>query len=242
MSEQLVASDKAFKEIVSLVMNHTYKPGDRLFETVLSTQLGLSRTPVRMALAKLVSMQFLDKKDGERGYSIPLLTPDDMFQAFQTRAFLESQAIASATLRMDNKNIRILEDINAKEKEAFMGGNRFEYSVLNEQFHFVILDYSENIYFARLARELLWRCNLYSFFFANFYHGLNNGDVNDSRRQRSFSEHAAIIDALKNRDANEAENLMFYHVKNTYEHMLLPETLPLGNYVIQKIRPKFEGG
>ncbi|NCB17736.1 MAG: GntR family transcriptional regulator, partial [Synergistales bacterium] len=43
--ESLSATDKAGREIVRLIAAHRFSPGERLLETALATELGMSRTP-----------------------------------------------------------------------------------------------------------------------------------------------------------------------------------------------------
>lgn len=54
--------DVAYTEIMKLILENHFQPGDLMLETELSKSLNLSRTPVRHALGKLVAEGFLDKK------------------------------------------------------------------------------------------------------------------------------------------------------------------------------------
>jgi DNA-binding GntR family transcriptional regulator len=89
------AEERAHREILRLIVSQRYAPGDRIFENELAEELGLSRTPIRNALRKLLAEGILENEGG-LGCFIPKLTPSDMENVFQTRILLESRAAAIA--------------------------------------------------------------------------------------------------------------------------------------------------
>ncbi len=222
---QLDATEIALVKITDLLVNHTYKPGDRLLETVLASELNLSRTPIRDALSRLVASGFVEKQKGQKGYSIPLLTPEDMKHVFQTRMFLEGHAVRMAAPVCSSKDIAYLRGLNEREIEAFHNKHKEVYASSNEAFHFYLAKIANNNYISRYIEQTFWRSRLYIFFFAGFY-TLEEKLVqySDEHHKTSYSEHREIIDALENRDAEKSGKLMEDHIKKTYFHLLNPRS------------------
>ncbi len=84
------------KYIQNLVTKGIYKPGDRIVETKLAKELGVSQTPVREALLELVMMGMLE----ERPYSgtfVKKLTAEEIEDIYNTRAMIEQCAVKKAT-------------------------------------------------------------------------------------------------------------------------------------------------
>lgn len=69
------------------------RPGDRLQEASLAAQLGVSRTPVREALARLESEGLISAEG--RGFVIPELTDSDIDEIYEIRFLLEPAALGS---------------------------------------------------------------------------------------------------------------------------------------------------
>jgi GntR family transcriptional regulator, rspAB operon transcriptional repressor len=94
------ASDTAYAELREQILDWTLEPGTVLAEVDLSTRLGLSRTPVREALARLVA-DGLAAPLGGRGLVVTPLSADNITELFELRAALEQQAAALAAERRD---------------------------------------------------------------------------------------------------------------------------------------------
>ena len=59
-SPSMNAEETAYEAIVKMVLSKEFAPGDRLIESEIAEELGLSRTPVRNALRKLTAVGFLE--------------------------------------------------------------------------------------------------------------------------------------------------------------------------------------
>ncbi len=223
--KELDATEIALEKITDLLITHKYKPGDRLLETVLASELNLSRTPIRDALSRLVASGFVEKQKGQKGYQIPLLTPDDMKQVFQTRMFLEGIAVRMAVTACSSDDIQKLRGLNQREIEAFHNNEKEVYANINETFHLFLAKISSNNYVSRFIEQTFWRSRLYNFFFAGFY-TLDDQLIQyrEEHQRLSYQEHREIIDAIENRDAKEAGKLMEDHIKKTYFHLLNPHS------------------
>jgi len=86
---------KARDEIFRLIVERELAPGTRITEVFLAEKLGISRTPVRIALRELIAEGLL-KRDRTRGCIIPPLESEDMRHVFALREKLEGMAAAQA--------------------------------------------------------------------------------------------------------------------------------------------------
>ena len=217
--EEKTAADKAQSEIVRLIAAHKFSPGEKLLETTLAKRLGMSRTPVREALGKLASTGFLLKVAGSRGYQIPHLTPQDIEYVFFMRAVLESKASMLCAKEADKELVAKLRRINALEEETFRANLKGEYAELNEDFHMLLADSSDNPYMKMYIRQLYWRSNLYVLFFMSFYCLESDYDT----KRLSYLEHRKIVDAVEAGDPGAAEAAMRDHILSSYNHLLFPK-------------------
>lgn len=92
------ASEIAYAALRDDVLDGVLAPGASLAEVELSARLGISRTPVREALARLVA-DGLARPLGGRGLVVTELDADDVVELFELRAALEQQAASLAARR-----------------------------------------------------------------------------------------------------------------------------------------------
>jgi DNA-binding GntR family transcriptional regulator len=134
------ASDRAYAQIKAMILSGTLAPGAPLREEQLADVCGVSRTPVREAMRRLEAELFVKKTDTQRSFVVDA-SPDDVADAFELRAMLESHAArraaerigpeALAELQRHNAAIRRAVEVFAPDIPAFLNHNR--------QFHAIIL-------------------------------------------------------------------------------------------------------
>lgn len=215
------STDYAFRQIVKLVGSHEYVPGDRLYETLLTERLQMSRTPIREALGRLVAFGFLEKSVAKKGYLVPALTPLDMEQVFQGRALMESEALRWAMPNITKKDLENLRTWNRREEETYLEKDRAEYVDLNEKFHMTLAGFSQNPYLIPAIKNFYWRSMLYNIFLNSFTIATNFPEVSV---RWGWKDHANILDAIEHRDSDEASRLMKDHIYSTYQIRRFPVT------------------
>ena len=220
------AEDRAHQEILKLIVSQKYAPGDRLVESELAEELGLSRTPGRNALRKLLAEGVLESEKGV-GCSIPRLTPSDMEGVFQARILLESRAAAIAAKTASWPEIERLQKLLEEERSLYTSGEMDRYTRINEQLHLGITALSKNDYIERFARQVFWRSELYIFFFDRFYANRAPREelLRDPEQSRSCREHAQLLESIVARDPKGAEEAMRVHVTSTYQTLTQRVTL-----------------
>lgn len=109
--------------IRSRILRGEVAPDERLVDTAIAGEMGVSRMPVREALMQLVSEGYLESTT--RGFALPRLGPDRIAEIFLLRRLLEPRAAASAAQVMgdaDLDNLRRAFD----ESESTLGSADFE--------------------------------------------------------------------------------------------------------------------
>ncbi|MFK8080084.1 MAG: GntR family transcriptional regulator [Granulosicoccus sp.] len=132
----------AYEQIRNEIVTGVLAEHERLTERSLSERLGLSRTPVRAAIARLVHEGFIEQG---QGYStrVARFPEDELEQIFQLRLQLEGFAARRAAQFADDAQIAILRSLAARMSELTPPESQAEHAELsscNEQFHRTIAE------------------------------------------------------------------------------------------------------
>src|SRR5918996_3519673 len=90
---------RALVSLRELLLRGEFGPGERLSELPLAARLGVSRTPIRLALERLANIGLLDVKAGG-GFTVRGFTPSDALDAIEIRGVLEGTAARMAAERL----------------------------------------------------------------------------------------------------------------------------------------------
>lgn len=99
--------DRIYGLIISRIQRGEIKHEDRLVDTSLAAELGVSRMPVRDALMRLAHEGYLVPTT--RGFMLPNLSHTEVLEVFEIRRLLEPRAAAWAAQRLDDKGLAALE-------------------------------------------------------------------------------------------------------------------------------------
>lgn len=138
------AAQNAYEVLKQRIIGGTYAPGAQLKEEHLARELAISRTPVRVALRRLVD-DGLAMADPNRGVRVAEWTELDIDETYQLRALLEAHAAELATRRGGVVLADRLDELNEQMDDAIAkGGSALAQRLqeINAQFHRVILEAS----------------------------------------------------------------------------------------------------
>jgi DNA-binding GntR family transcriptional regulator len=187
-----------------------YEPGAdlRLDETRLATQLGVSRTPVRQALARL-EHQGLVTIIPRRGVYVSRKSKAEIIEMIIAWAALESMAARLTCERASADEIGSLRTLFSTFHEGEVRSHLDEYSAANLRFHQRLIELGHSQLIANMADGLLVHVR------AIRRHTIGEGD----RAERSIVDHMHIIEALEARDPELAETLVRDHELNLGRHV-----------------------
>jgi len=180
----------------------------RLDERKMSEQLGISRTPIREALARLEQEGFVEILP-RRGVFIKRKTLDEILEMIVTWAALESMAARLATSRATDPEIASLREMVASYNQDEARAHIDEYSESNIAFHQRILELSKTKLLKDIADGL----------FLHMRSIRNRAMAEGDRVTRSVVDHMHIIEALEARDAPLAEALVREHTMRLHAHV-----------------------
>ena len=146
-------SVKVYNEIRNALINGQYEPGERLIIGELAAEMGVSITPVREAIFRLISEQGLEMQAATAVY-VPYVNSEKLREIQQIRYHLEGMGAAEAAKNITRKQ---LDSLIALQKEfiSCTSTDPKRASALNRKFHFSILEAS-NKPILRATVESFW--------------------------------------------------------------------------------------
>ena len=140
----VAAADKAYQVLKHRVVGGTYAPGAQLKEEHIARELEISRTPVRVALRRLVE-DGLATAGPNRGVRVAAWTEQDIEETFDLRGMLEAHAADLAARRGGAALADRLDELNAQMDRAITAGGSAlpeHLQQINSRFHRAILEAS----------------------------------------------------------------------------------------------------
>jgi DNA-binding GntR family transcriptional regulator len=204
-------ADRAYTALRDVIvsLNVYDEPGDvRLDERQLAQDLGVSRTPVREAMAQLEREGFV-RSVPRRGIYVVRKTKREVIEMITAWAALESMAARLITSEASDEEIAGLRAMFATFEDGRLHAKLDEYSEVNIQFHQAIIRMSHNTVLIHLAENL----------FAHMRMIRRKTIGEDDRADRSIRDHMNIIQALEARDTERAEDLVRQHALGLAEHV-----------------------
>lgn len=204
-TEELVPiRDKVYQYLRNHIVNGNFKAGDRLVERELAEKLGISRTPIREALFRLES-QGLVMTVPRKGVVVTQISRDEIEEIFTILASLEVLAVKLAAAKMDPQTASEF-DLIIEKIDSFLADDLVEEIA---QFH---IDINEQIYKAAKSPKLYEMLNGLLDYIRAFAH---LGHVMPGRMEQATREHRNIIEAVRNKEVDLAENLTKIHIENS---------------------------
>ncbi len=180
----------------------------RLDERRLALDFGISRTPVREAMAQLEREGFV-RAVPRRGIYVVRKTRREVIELITAWAALESMAARLITEHAGSDEIASLRTMFTKFENGELHARLDEYSEVNIEFHQTIIRMSRNSVLISLAENL----------FAHMRMIRRKTIGEHDRAARSIRDHLTIIQALEARDTKRAEDLVRDHALGLAEHV-----------------------
>jgi DNA-binding GntR family transcriptional regulator len=207
-------------------------PGADLDEASLEKRFGVSRTPVREALIRLASEGLIVLLPN-RGARVTHIDISDVPQLFEALELCQRATIRWAAMRRTPENIAELRAANRQFLEAAKNGDHERMGEANKEFHIIISRVCGNRYFESLYSSLLsvsLRLARTAFAYAP-----RSGEAYEGYYMEVVRQHDAMIHAIENKNADEAEALARVHTDlfrdriNRYLNSNLASDIALGS-------------
>ena len=221
-------TDEVYKYLSDKIIAGKYAPGDWLRQEDISTQLGVSQTPVREALDRLVASGLAERVP-YRGVRVAMLEAKEILDAFMLRLVLETTAARLAADMAQPKEVSELATLVEKTVNLTTLEDMSTLRQLNKEFHSQLVEAAKSSLLSKLYEITTnafpdWM--LYEYMF-------RHPELLKTSLQREYNEHKSIVDALAAKDAAEAAAQVANHIKNQWHD--LHNTLELPGEMMQDI-------
>lgn len=204
------SSESAYNYIKTRIIRGEYKPSEKLVEMQLAKEIGVSRNTIKNALLMLQKENLVDIEKN-KGAKIKSFTLEEVLNYLEIREVLEGVIAKSAALHISAERLNELELILKKMESLIEQKKLDEYSQMNKVFHKVIYDSSMNQQAVDMV--LVIKDQLLRYHFRTI--------LIPGRTESSLGEHKEILEALKARDPERADQAIrkhISHVKETVEN------------------------
>jgi DNA-binding GntR family transcriptional regulator len=197
-------SDEVASYVRELITSGRLRTGDFIRQEHIADELGLSSTPVREALLTLKGEGFVELKP-RRGFVVAPLSASDIRDLFTAQAILAGELVSRAVSRIEPAGLRELEEVHKALCAAAAAGDGVLVESLNHSFH-------RGINLIANAPRLAWLLSISTKsaprrFFSTV----------PAWYKASAQDHVAILNAITERDAEQARAAMMRHMENAGE-------------------------
>lgn len=201
-------ADQVFEHIETDILLGKYQRGEILTESRLSAELGVSRTPIREALRRLLQENLIEETG--KGSVVIGITENDLADIFLVRSKLESLAVEVAVSKAKDQDIARLKEV--VELQEFYLGKRDADQIksMDNKFHDLIYRIGGSTIFYEILVPLHKKIQKYR----------KASVENKSRATASVKEHRALYEAIAARDSENASRLALEHINNAYMHII----------------------
>jgi DNA-binding GntR family transcriptional regulator len=180
--------ERSLAAIRSMVLSGQLLPGPKVLQKELADSLGVSRIPVREALAQLHAEGILDHRSNT-GFTVGRFDSEDLAEIYLMRRLLETELIKSADLAQ--VDVALMKRIHKSMAKVDPVREAERYQELNQQFHFAIFEASP----LKRVRQEVSRLWYMSGFYRAFLLYL------DERAASLHLEHKEMLEAVQAKDA-----------------------------------------
>jgi len=191
---------KAYEAIKHRIITLAYRPGTYLNETLICADLGIGRTPVHMAMERLM-LENLVEVMPRKGIIVKPISVDEINAITEARRINEPAAAALAAARASDEELKRLRSV-VRQTKTTPPHKIEQFIALDREFHSTIREAARNPVLAQILATLHDRSLRHWFI-----------SLSDANRQHNVAvEHEAVVRALEARDSASAEAAMREHI------------------------------
>ena len=194
--------ENVYHRLRDMILSGELVSGEKLVQEDLSARLGVSRTPLRAAIAKLDSENFV--RMSTRGEaSVSEFGLRQIAEVFEMRAVLEGLICRLLAPKIERKHTIYLRSLMISVEDAVRTGDDVMYREADVEFHTYLTKLIPRGSLGRLLEPV------HSIMRMSLSQGILRSPA------ETHPEHIAIIDALDARDSDKAERTMIDHIRKT---------------------------
>lgn len=193
-------AENVYQSLSAWIRDGVYSPGDRIRESVVSKELGVSRTPVREALRRLQSERRITMEP-QRGAVVAELDRHEVVELYQLRQQLEGIAARFAAQHASLAEIAEMDRI--LDKSIAAADDPRLLNQINWEFHTTIYSAAHNRFLLRSIAAISDEMALLK--------GMKY--IPEGRAAELRGEHLRILDAIRARDPDAADDAAQAHIE-----------------------------
>jgi len=193
--------DMAYSAIREAILRGQLKPGDRLLESEIARQMGISRAPVREAIRQLAS-EGLVVSHSHRGSFVIDLSPDDLWEIYTLRAAIESLAVRLVAEQVTPQTVLLLQQAVTDMAQAARQGDLQRVADLDIAFHETLCRLSGHSRLLETWLSMIVQIRIFIDLTHALYHPIED----------MISLHAEIVRYIENRQGREAGEALTQHI------------------------------
>ena len=202
---------RVFQKIREDILSGKYQEHDELREAALGKELGVSRTPVREALRQL-ELEGLVTIIPNRGAYVTGISQKDIWDIYSLRSLLEGMCARWAVEHITEEQLDEMEEIILLSEFQLKKGSGFsaeQITALDGRFHDVLYEASGS----RILSHVLTDFHSY------VQPARKSSVISEDRARKSIREHKQILRAIRDRDAEMAEQLANEHILHVMQNL-----------------------
>lgn len=200
---------RVFNRIREDILNGKYKEHEELKEVAIGEELGVSRTPVREAFRQL-ELEGLIQIIPNKGAYVTGITTKDVRDIYMIRSYLEGLCARWATDEITEDQMAEMEETIFLSEFHASKGHYEQMAEMDNRFHEILYESCNSKMLEHLLKD-----------FHQYVLRVRKKTLSNSERgNQSNLEHRMIMEAIKAKDAERAEQLANQHMVNAYENMV----------------------
>lgn len=200
---------RVFHKIRDDILSGKYKEHEELKEVAIGEEMGVSRTPVREAFRQL-ELEGLIQIIPNKGAYVTGITVEDVKDIYMIRSLLEGLCARWATEHITEEQLEEMEENIYLAEFHAAKGHLEQIAELDNRFHDIMYEACNSKMLEHLLKD----------FHQYVLRVRKKTLANANRGEASNHEHRLIMEAIKAKDAEKAEDLANKHMINAYENMV----------------------
>lgn len=197
---------KVYNVIMKEILSGQFQPGDKILIKNLSGKYNVSTTPIREALTKLENEGVLSKEP-YKSYEIREYSYEEIKKIYEARMIIEIQVVKLATKKLDKAMDKKFRNILARSNKVIQNEKYEEFNECNSEFHFCIFETADNDYLLEMMENINKQIMILNY---QAFPEYNPQKI--ERLKEALKEHQDIYDYIRNKNGEEASNLMKKHL------------------------------
>jgi len=213
--------DTVYAQLKTMMYNQELAPGQKLIYQDLARRLNISKTPILQALHRLESAKLV-RYEPNKGFFIAEITESEARELYEAREALEVYLIPILVERLTEKSIKKIRESFRGREDSTAPNYRRLLMLKDASFHLTLAKHAGNQVILDLLDKVLER----------IYVKYRPEYLGEERIKKVLIQHREILDALKQKDADQAIQLIREHIRSGMEHMVNSLNRSAVNYFV----------